>query len=392
MKRFFLSLSYFLSIFMLSGCWDRVEVNDIAIITATAIDLTEDKQIKVTAQVFIPRALSGGGGMGTGGGDLTLIRKGIGINLADAVSKLQMVLPRTIFWGQCKVFIFGMGLAENGIRQQFDFLVRHPEPRGRAFMFVSKADTEKVLQLLPPLERYSGEVLKELLDFNIGLPVTMKDLDLMLTSDAQNAVIPLINIYPPNKGKMEFESIPYISGSALFSKDKMIGTIGEYETRGIMWIKNMLKDSTISFKTGNEKEEISVGPVQSHVKLKPKITKGAWKMSVKVRAEGDVIQNETKLDLMDPETIKKVEIDFEKNIKHRIEAALDPLQKEFNLDIINFATEYHHHYPKEWKKVKNRWNEIFPKIEVSVDVEAYIRRPGYTSTPSGLPKNEVKHE
>ncbi|WP_102273908.1 Ger(x)C family spore germination protein [Cytobacillus massiliigabonensis] len=390
MKRFFLYLSFCLCILLLSGCWDRVEVNDIAIITATAIDQTEDNLIKVTAQVFIPRALSGGGGMGSGGGDLTLIRTGIGTNMADAVSKLQMALPRTIFWGQCKVFIFGQGLSEKGIQQQLDYLVRHPEPRGRAYMFVSTADTEKVLQLMPPLERYSGEVLKELLDFNIGLQVTMKDLDVMLTNAAQSAVLPLIKIYPPSEGKMENETIPYLSGSAIFSKDKMIGTIGEYETRGIMWIKNMLKDSTITFKPKNEEGKISLNPVRSNIHLVPKITNGQWKMTVKVRAEGDVVQNETNLNIMDPKIINRLEKDFGENIKHRIEVALKSLQTELHTDVVDFATEFHKHYPKEWKKEKNHWHEKFPQVEVNIDVAAYIRRPGYTNAPSGVPEDEVK--
>ena len=37
-----------------------------------------------------------------------------GKNIADALSKLQGKLPREIFWGQCKVFIFGEELAKKG--------------------------------------------------------------------------------------------------------------------------------------------------------------------------------------------------------------------------------------------------------------------------------------
>ena len=53
---------------LLSGCWDRVEINDLAIVTAAAIDATDDNQIELSLQVFIPKALGSGGGQGGGGG------------------------------------------------------------------------------------------------------------------------------------------------------------------------------------------------------------------------------------------------------------------------------------------------------------------------------------
>ncbi|MBU8880850.1 Ger(x)C family spore germination protein [Bacillus sp. FJAT-29790] len=391
MKPTFLSLSFCIFIPLLSGCWDRVEVNDLAIVTATAIDHTEDDQIKVSVQVFIPRALGSGGGTGGGGEESTLVRSGIGSNLADAVSKLQMHLPRKLFWGQCKVFIFGKDLAKKGIQEQLDYLTRFPQPRDRAYMYVSK-DAEKVLELLPPLERYSGEVLKELSDFQIGMRITMKDLTLMLTNEAQNAALPDVKILPPEEGKKETETIPFISGTAVFKKDKMIGRMNANHTRGILWLRNEMKEYTISFRPAGESGEISLSPVTSDVKLIPSVMDGQWKMTVKVRTEGNVVQNETKLALLNPVIIQRLEKDFQKKIKNRIELAVKQLQEEFNADIIGFAEKFHRHYPKEWKKVKNRWDEVFPQVEVKVNVEAYIHRPGFTGAPTSIPEDEVKKE
>ncbi|MCI1068295.1 hypothetical protein MOQ17_20625, partial [Stenotrophomonas maltophilia] len=90
---------------------------------------------------------SGGGGIGAGGGDLTLVRSGDGVNIADAMSKVQARLPRRIFWGHCKVYLFGEEAAKEGISDHIDFLVRHPEPRNRAFLYVSKGKAEEMLAL-----------------------------------------------------------------------------------------------------------------------------------------------------------------------------------------------------------------------------------------------------
>ncbi|MEH6996427.1 Ger(x)C family spore germination protein, partial [Neobacillus drentensis] len=64
-----LLLIYFCgSILFVTGCWDRTEVNDLAIVTAAAIDKKENNQIELSLQLFIPKSLSMGGGQGGGGG------------------------------------------------------------------------------------------------------------------------------------------------------------------------------------------------------------------------------------------------------------------------------------------------------------------------------------
>ena len=38
---------------LLSGCWDRVEVNDLAIVTAAVIDKKDDNQIELSNQILV---------------------------------------------------------------------------------------------------------------------------------------------------------------------------------------------------------------------------------------------------------------------------------------------------------------------------------------------------
>ena len=52
----------FLHILLLSGCWDRSEVNQLAMVTAIGIDQKEEHRIELSVQVIVPRAIMGGGG------------------------------------------------------------------------------------------------------------------------------------------------------------------------------------------------------------------------------------------------------------------------------------------------------------------------------------------
>ncbi|MBA9028202.1 MULTISPECIES: Ger(x)C family spore germination protein [Bacillaceae] len=381
---------------IVSGCWDRVEVNDLAIVTAAAIDKKDDNQIELSLQVFIPKALSGGGSEGgggmSGGGAVTMVASHKGSNISDALSKLQSEFPRRVFWGHCKVFIFGEKLAKAGIQEHLDFLLRHPQPRERAYVYVSEGKAKPILELLAPLERYSAEGLRELSDLHIGMKVTLQDLDEKLIGIVQAAALPIVDIHPPGKGQEKLQGEPYIAGTAVFKKDKMIGNLTEKETRGILWIRNEIEAYTVTFKPGAEKGEISINPIKASVKLVPEIRNKKWIMVVKIDTEGTIIQNGTNLNLSSPKSIKVVEKAFEKEIEKRIELAFQQTQQELKTDILGFGEEFSRKYPDKWKKNKGRWNEIFPEIELETEIKAHIRRQGYITKPGGMPEKEVKEQ
>ncbi|GAB6933558.1 hypothetical protein JCM14719A_19110 [Calditerricola satsumensis] len=97
-----------LSLLLLTGCWDRVEINDLALVTAAGLDKGKGKTVKLSLQLAVPAAMpsvAGGDGGGLGGGGAgagrppTLVVSAEGITIADAMTKLQEKLPRRIFWG-----------------------------------------------------------------------------------------------------------------------------------------------------------------------------------------------------------------------------------------------------------------------------------------------------
>ncbi|WP_141993771.1 Ger(x)C family spore germination protein [Bacillus sp. B4EP4a] len=377
----------------LSGCWDRIEITDLAIVTAAAIDKKGNNQIELSVQVFIPSSISSGGGQGGssqgGSGVTTMVRSAKGSNISDALSKLQSKLPRKIFWGHCKVFVFGEKLAKEGIQEQMDFLLRHPQPREKANVYVSKGEAKPILESLPPLENYSGEVLRELSDLHIGMLVTIQDLDEMLTGKPQAAALPFVKILPPGKGQTKLQGIPYIVGTAVFKKDKMTGTMTEKETRGILWLRDEMESYTVTFQPKGVKGEISLNPVTAQVKIIPQIINDKWKFLVKVKTEGAVIQNETNLDLSSPKSLKAAERAYQKDIEKRIEMAFLHTQDK-KADILGLGKDFYRKYPKQFNKVANHWDEIFAEMEVEIDVAAHIRRQGYINKPAGLSENEVK--
>lgn len=368
----------------LTGCWDRVEINDLGLVLATGLDLTEDGEFELSVQLAIPKAMGGGqggsGGQAAGGKPVT-VEKATGKTIFDAMSVLQERYSRRIFWGHNRVIIIGEKLAKEGIQRHLDFFARHPDARLRSFTFVTEKATD-VLKIIPDIDNSSAEVAKELGNFKIGMSVTVKDLLEMLRGETGAAALPWIE----TKGKNSLQ----LNGTAVFKKDKMVGRINDRVTRGLLWIRDEIHLSTVTIEPEDSKEEISFNLIRSNTKLIPKIENGKWKMTIKIMTEDDAVENETNLNLMNPKVVNKLEKELVQAIDQRVRLALEQVQTDMEADIFGFAEVFHRKYPDQWSKVKNQWDERFPEVEVEIITKAYIRRPGMSTTPQGLPEEEVK--
>ncbi|MFD1177038.1 Ger(x)C family spore germination protein [Paenibacillus puldeungensis] len=380
-----------LLLLLLGGCWDRKELNELALVSALSLDKAENNQIQATVQLVLPQSQTGsmGGGNPEGGmSGRTSTQSETGVDVTDALSKLQGKIPRRMFWGQCKIFIFNEAVAREGIQEELDFLLRSPQTRERAYMFVSKGSAAKVLELMPSIERTSADVLRRVSDLKIGMRVNMKQFSGMLMGESQAAILPLVYIVPQSLSSEQVKEIPNILGSVLFKKDRMVGEISEKTTRGVMWIRNEIGEYTIVFDT--EEGRVSLRPIKSQAKLIPEIKGEDWMMTIKVKSEGDIEENNTLLNPLNPKYLAVMNKGFEKDVKERIELAINEVQRKQKVDVLDFAKAFHRKYPRQWEKMKERWAEQFPKVRVNIEVHASINRPGLTSSPGGVPKEEVR--
>jgi spore germination protein KC len=390
-KAIFLLL-FCLSLLILEGCWDRRELNDMSIVLGTAIDKQKGKNLEVTVQVLVPQATGGSqkSGMGSGGGPQVLIRSAAGRNIADAMSKVQEKFPRRLFWGHCKAYIFNEQVAKEGLHEEIDFLIRHPEARVRSHLFISKGNAGSILALHPPLEHYLGEALRKLAEEKIGVNITLKDFQQMIIGEAGGAVLPYIQILPTIHGEPKKESIANFIGTAIFRRDKMVGTIDDKVTRGILWLRNEAQVTSITMKFNKGNGTVSLDPIREHTDLIPYIENGKWKMTAKIDAEGGVIQNATNVNLLNPEMTPKLQNELKKVIEKRIHKALKQVQKGMKVDVFRFAEAFERKYPDEWDKVKDQWNKVFPQVEVTLDIKTHVRRIGMATRPAGLPQQEIE--
>lgn len=85
---------------------------------------------------------------------------------------------------------------------------------------------------------------------------------------------------------------------------------------------------------------------------------------------------EVPVDIRQPAVIKKMEKGAGKEIKKELQIAIKQAQTN-KVDIFGFGEALARMRPNQWEKLKSEWDDVyFPKLDVDVKVEAYIRRTG----------------
>lgn len=378
-------------IFLTAGCWNSTELNDLAIVTGAGIDLTEDEQIELSVKIYLTSPSgseqigdglgeSSGGGSGSG---TSIVRSVTGVNMADASSKLQKLLSRKVFWGQTEVLLFGARMAQAGLDVPMDFLMRHTASRERASMFVCDGTAKEVLLLEPQVERSVAEILRSMAEMQTGLNITMRELALMMAGKSRAAVLPLVVIQSREDHQ---EAYPIIRGTAVVKNGRMIGKMDEDATLGIMWLRNEIKNATVTVSPDGMQGYVSFLLTENRTRLIPNIENGRWSITVRIKSRDDIVENTTELDLSKPDHIGKVEAELEKVVENRVQLALHQAQKEMKADIFQFADAFYRKYPKIWQANKDRWEEIYPHVDVKLEISIHAARPGL------IGKNTFKRE
>ncbi|WP_171656280.1 Ger(x)C family spore germination protein [Paenibacillus foliorum] len=365
---------------LLAGCWDRIEVNDMALIISAGIDKSEDDQIELTVQVFIPNP-TGAGSEGSGGGGegnvYTMSAKGR--SMADALTDLQKKLPRYFSWGHAKAYFFGEALARQGMYNEFDFLFRDIQPREQANFFVCKGSAKKLLESQNDPNTY--ETLIKLSQKPTTRSSTMHEVEELFSGESGAFLLPVASLTSMISNRSE-KSILSVDGMSVIQRKKLVGFLSSRSQIGIRILKHAELGRNITITRKEDGGEIVIRVINSKVRMLPSIENGKWKMRVKLKLDADVVQNSTTLIIANgSNNLRKIEGPFNEEIKKLMENTMDQLQKELKTDVVGFARAFHKKYPHEWKKVKENWNSVFQTVDVQLEVNSTIHRPGISNIP-----------
>jgi len=239
-----------------AGCWDLREVEDLAFVTATAVDTAPGGRVKLLVQVINPRALGGGPRAApTQGASIPAKTyrnySATGRTVFEAFRRLTLGMPKRLFFAQDREILLTERLAKEGISEIIGFFDRGVEIRKLAHVVLVKGKVEEVLEVPGTLQpvpalRIDGIIRRQHLA-NRYPEVRLGEFLRFMETEGQEAHCPVIrlgksktHVLKPHKPTPLAPEPPLhmrIAETALFRKDKLAGFLNERETRGLLWAK-----------------------------------------------------------------------------------------------------------------------------------------------------------
>lgn len=388
MKRKLASLvpALLLTVWICTGCWDRREIVDVAIVMITGVDEGQKPGIYRThAHIAEPIRFGGAGEAGSGQKRKEPVTHLVteGHNIDEARAKAERMLPRDIVTSHRRVYLIGEALARKGIKDILDQISRNPMNRLSTLLVVAEnTKAEKLMDIQVPLETFGVELFREYSIRKTRIPTSLVDYFIASTTPGQQPVTASFAKTKENKVMM--------SGIAIFRDNKLEGFVKGNEAVALTGMLGGKTGGSMTIRINKVKGDLSIRLDRLKLQRKVAIAKGEPKFTFQVEAFGRILDNRTNLDLSNPEIIRKLDKAFAEEMEKTYQSLFHRLQKEFRTDSTGMGALINKKYPRYWKRIEKDWPKMYPDQKIKWQVNAEITGVGSIGAPLFIPENEVK--
>jgi germination protein, Ger(x)C family len=382
-------VSLLLICILLSGCWDKVEIDKKSIVSIMGIDIGEDVGKQKEIEKFKPdepyTALEmkklhltlGAPDISKLGPDKGGTAEGIyissdGYSMQDALEKASLKSSRDIKFSHTKLLVLSSDLMgyPDIAKEVIDYLQREPALNRMMYVVLAEGKPEEYIKYKPEMEKNIESYITGLVENSNRnesiLPVTLNEF-LILLSENGNALLPKIVI---EKDKKQLK----ISGVAMIKDYKLKGALTPSETGNLEMLRGTLKGGKrVTFLNGHPVDFVIDGVDR---KISVTNTNGKLSFNINVRLEGEIKDYYTDNDIFSKDKLNYLQQNFNKSIKKECEQVINLIQKEFDIDPIGIREYVEKFHPDIWRQKKDRWSEVYKNAVINVNIDTNIRRIG----------------
>lgn len=364
----------------LTGCWDRNEINDVAIIVASSIDKTDEGKYLVGLQIPLPGAMGGagsqGGGGGTGENEAFYVDAGVGRNLREAQDDLQHRMSRRIHLGHRRVIVLGEELAREGIIQTIDVFSRYRESRLTSALLIAKGTALNIISANPHLEQLPADAIREIA--KAGIDLSVRDFLLQYQQKSRDPILPAIETIEnvsPNK-ENRFDQLA-LTSLAIFKGDKLAFFTTPEEYQGAAWILGKMVGAGVTVPL-DEEETVNIKITAADVRMDYQLKQDIPTLILNINAEGVVQENHSNKNLENVDVYRELEKALTDHTLGKVERVLTRTLNE-GIDSFGLGWLIYRRDTDAWNRLESQWREILPKVELDIQVESKIKLPGLTT-------------
>ncbi|MDD2421148.1 MAG: Ger(x)C family spore germination protein [Heliobacteriaceae bacterium] len=371
---------------VLTGCWDRMELNEISIITSVALDKTDD-ELLLSVTVLQPRNLHRGGDQSMSGGTSSPVEQfqSRGKTIFDAFKELNYQLPRQPYWGQVHAVVFNTAITGEEFFQTLDFFARYPEARRTTDLFLTAEKAAGIIWSPRQIETLKTKELHGMANqqhfWNRGAKVTLQDL-FHFEPPMAEVYLPRVYLVEHAAGTVAGTSpttpkkIATLSGLGVLKQGQFVGWLTETETFGVLWLLNKVRHGPITVDTGQGPAALRL--LYARTKIRVVDGPNGPTMLVKIRGIMDLVEAQGAFGQATTKDVARLQELAGETVRQTITQGLGKVQS-YQTDILGFGREIYRYDPTLWAALAPNWPQVFSTLPVDIQVDLELRRTGLIS-------------
>lgn len=378
-----------LSCILLSGCWDKVEIDRRSLISIISVDIGEQagkekelknlspdepftgmdlKKLKVTFGA--PDISQLGPDKGGTAKDMYITTDAY--SMQDAVNKAALKSSRDISFSHIKLLVLSKDLTTYPeiLKEIVDYLQREPSLNRNMYVVISDGKAEEYIKHKPRMEKNIENYISGLIENTDRstsiLPVTLNEF-LILLSENGNAMLPRMTI---EKDKNELG----ISGVGIIKDYKYKGDLSAIETANLEMLRGKLKGGRKTiYKNGHP---IDVVIDSAGRKISMDNQQGKLTFNIYLDIEGELKDYYVGGEVFSKDMLQSLQQNLNNSVKQECAQVVQITQRELGVDPIGIREYIEKYHPSLWKQIKNNWSEVYSSATINVIVNSNIRRIG----------------
>lgn len=323
MKKIILLISFIL---ILSGCYDYKELNDMSIVSGIGIDFIDNEYI---VSLEITRSSKDGSSTEIESNVVT----GSDSNISNAFNKAMNMTDKEVYLEHVELLIISTELAEYGISDVFDYIVRNTTINSNYFVVIG--DNPKELLSTTMDNKSMSQVIVDTVSYTQG-DTSIDDLDIMASkfiTNKEDIALPYVSL---DDNSINYSDIVYFNG------DKMVGKINNK-----MYSFLVLDTKDILFTRNNN--TIKIYNKKISMEVKDNI------IEVNIKVDGQISKINKGVNLKDEDSYGKLEKLMNKEIEEETILFIDTILDN-DSDLLGFKNIYYKKYQKNINSFKYKVN------------------------------------
>lgn len=340
-----------ISIFLLTGCYDNQELNELYIVTGIGISKDNNKY-NVTYEILDSNKEGDSVSMDN------LIVQGLGSTINEAFDNTNTLINKKPLFSHLKVVILHNSIEDKSLKEVLEYLIRKSDIRDEFNLVYTSINPKDIFNNTNDSIKVVSLEISELLNngnnnINPTINESFEDTLSKILSNKQDIILNNIT-YKEDTIKLE--------GSYIFNNYNIINILNNKDTFLYLLLNNKGRNSTYNIKY----KEGFLGISITDSKLDYNINNNIIEVKGKINAL--LTNNTSDLDLTKDKSLKIINNKFKVLLNSKLKEFIIKLQSN-NSDILGLTNKY-------YKKTKIEDKDLWKHLDIKVDIDLTVNRKG----------------